>query len=150
MKKVLLLVVTALIFISCSSDNDDESINTFLEEYGDTIWLEINENSSATVYRYFEKNLNSPSIKVVNLNLSDDCFYYGAPTLEYAEILENTESTFKIEYFYDAEEFVINTYTITNGNMTRSWYEYYNGNVTEAEFNLVEMSLTIDDINFCD
>ncbi|WP_242095167.1 hypothetical protein [Aestuariivivens sediminicola] len=148
MRKALSLIVLTVLMACSSNDKEDspELDQTFLEKYHNTIWLQ-QDTETQTVYRHFKNDLNDAV--VTHYDGPGACFETGEYDLNFDEIMENSLNKLEIKFNYSVNEYQIDTYTFSNGVMTYHWYEFYFGSVTEATYTLVETSLSINNINFC-
>lgn len=147
-KAFALSLVLVLTLFSCSDDGDDP--DTFLEKNGGTVWT-ISQ-SGASVFAKINNSVSNP-LEIWG-SLGDElCYIYQSIKDEGAEVevLENTESTFKVRVDESSTEYTILTLTVA-GNLLTIQYDYYeDGEIDESEIiPLQKTADTTDDLEICE
>ncbi|MEL0456677.1 hypothetical protein WJN01_10585 [Flavobacteriaceae bacterium SZ-1-7] len=154
MKKIIYVLALSLLTFNCSkSDNNDDSIATFLEKYDGTVW--VYSGFDETFYLRIIDNSNSPFEFWEEYG---DCFeyYLGIMDDEYdsATTTKNSNNTLEVKFveeFEGVEYMVLFTLTVTGNSMEIKYSLYEDGKLNDSfsEY-LSKTSINVDDLILCE
>ena len=155
MKKInlLILTLTALILFNCSSSENEELTENFLQKFDKTVWKHTDQNDFTRFY-IFNNEENKPVTTLSDLNFNNNCYYLGDSfgqlnSATYGNELSLTIKENEIEIFsnYGDNENYTDTFTISGDNIIHKHIESYFNDVNESERILIRTNLTESDLS---
>jgi hypothetical protein len=150
MKKIylLFLTVSTLIFYNCSSSENENLTETFLEKFDGKIWK--TDRTSNIRYYAFRNDLQNPLIVYANsvFQPSTNCFrvWTEYDSNDNLTILDNKENKLIFRINYNDNNFDQYTFTVTGDKIIWESYEKTNTGINESSFELIETPLTNNDL----
>ncbi len=154
---ILILLVMAVCFNSCSDDDDDSPTSkTFLETYAGTTWILNDEGgipADADVPSYARFINDKTKIFEGWYKLSNEaCYYYNNATAfgGTLQIMVNTEAKLNIKIAYGNTESETLTYTVQGDTLTVV-YKYEEAGFPAEEFTLYfkKTTVNLDELPLC-
>ncbi|WP_370476560.1 hypothetical protein [Tamlana flava] len=154
MKKIIYVLALSLLMFNCSkSDNNDDSIATFLEKYEGTVW--VYSSFDEEFYLRVIDNVNSPFEFWEEYG---DCYEYYLGTMDddYDSVTttKNSSNTLELKFVEElegVEYMVLFTLTVTGNSMEIKYALYEDGKLTDSysEY-LSKTSVNVDNLTLCD
>jgi hypothetical protein len=147
--KNLFFLFLCLILFNCSSNNDDTNevlIETFLEKYEGTGWL----NDDSPYYYWFINDESTPIEQWYLGGVGGDCLEVGLIDIGNFEITENSENKFVLSAVEAIGTTTTHTYTIIGDNLEQEHKRDIGEGLEINIYTFTRVTENVDDFTFCD